>query len=130
MIGALVSGTLANDPQERATKSGNPMAVASLRVSAGAEALFVSVTAFDSEACARLLALRKGSSVSAAGALEATVWTGSDGAERKGWRLTAVEVLSAYQANKRRAAAAPAPDVAPGREAHRMWGDGLPESPL
>jgi single-stranded DNA-binding protein len=74
-------------------------------VPAGGEALFIGLTTFSETAGERLERLHKGATVAAAGTLEATAWTGKDGAERKGWRLTATEVLSAYQARKRRDAA-------------------------
>jgi single-stranded DNA-binding protein len=102
MISALCSGELIADPQQRATKDGAPYATATVRVPAGAEALFIGLSAFDAEAVARLMRLRKGSAVAAAGTLEVTTWTGKDGAERRGWRLTASEVLSVHQARRKR----------------------------
>lgn len=102
MIGALIQGELQSDPVERTTAKGGQFVTATIRVPAGAEALFVGVAVFDATACERLLRLRKGSTVAAAGTLEATAWTGKDGEERRGWRLTAVEVLSVYQARKKR----------------------------
>jgi len=102
MIGALIQGELIADPQARTASNGKPFWTVTVRVPAGPEALFVGVTAFSETAGERLMRLHKGSAVAAAGTLEATAWTGNDGAERKGWRLTATEVLSVYQARKRR----------------------------
>lgn len=102
MIGALVSGDLVSDPIERATSKGGRFLTATLRVPAGAEALFVGIACFDATGCERLGKLRKGSPVAAVGVLEQTSWTGKDGAERQGWRLTASEVLTVYAARKRR----------------------------
>lgn len=102
MIAALIQGDLMTDPVERTTTKGAPFVTATVRVAAGAEALFVGLACFDATACERLAKLRKGASVAAAGTLEATAWTGKDGEERKGWRLTASEVLTVYAARKRR----------------------------
>lgn len=102
MIAALVQGELAADPVERVTAKGAPFVTATVRVAAGAEALFVGLACFDATGCERLAKLRKGATVAAAGTLEATEWTTKDGEARRGWRLTATEVLSVYQARKRR----------------------------
>lgn len=102
MIGALIAGELSAEPSERTASNGNRYWTASARVAAGGEAIFVGITAFDPKAGERLMALHKGSSIAAVGTLEATSWTGKDGTERKGWRLLAHEVLSVYQARKRR----------------------------
>ena len=72
---------------------------------AGAEALFIGLACFDAAGSERLGKLRKGSTVAAVGALEATVWTTREGEERRGWRLTASEVLTVYAARRRRATA-------------------------
>ena len=102
MIAALVSGDLVRDPVERATAKGVPFVTATVRVAAGAEALFVGLACFDATGCERLAKLRKGASVAAAGTLEATEWTTREGETRRGWRLTASEVLTVYAARKRR----------------------------
>ena len=49
--------------------------------------------------------MRASGAVSACGVLEQTHWTGKDGAERTGWRLTASEGLTAYAATKKRRSA-------------------------
>lgn len=102
MIGALVQGTLVADPAERTTRDGNRFVTATARVTAGEDALFIGIAAFDTTAADRLAKLRKGAPVSAAGLLEQTTWTTKEGEARAGWRLTASEVLSAYQATKKR----------------------------
>lgn len=104
MIGALVQGDLIADPVQRVTSAGRPYTTATLRVAAGADALLIGVGAFETEAAERLARMRKGSTIAAAGTLEQSVWTAKDGTERTGWRLTAVEVLTAHQARKRRQA--------------------------
>lgn len=105
MISALIQGALAADPTERTTREGKPFVTASLRVAAGADALFIGVAAFDRTAAERLAQMRKGGTVAAVGVLEQANWTGKDGTERQGWRLTASEVLTAYAATRKRRAA-------------------------
>lgn len=105
MIGALVTGTLVADPVERSTREGKPFTTATLRVPAGEDAIFIGVAAFDPIAAGRLAQMRKGGAASAVGVLEQTAWTGKDGTERIGWRLTASEVLTAYAATRKRRAA-------------------------
>jgi single-stranded DNA-binding protein len=102
MIAALVQGELVADPVKRSTVKGEPFVTATVRVPAGAEALFVGVAAFDATAAERLAKLHKGASIAVAGTLEATEWKTREGEARKGWRLTAAEVLSVYSARKRR----------------------------
>ena len=103
MIEAMITGTLATDPQERQTRDNKPFFTASLRVSAGeGDALFVSLTSFSQTAGERLLSLQKGANLAAVGILEQYPFTSKDGSERNGWRLTASEIMSVYQARKRR----------------------------
>ena len=102
MIGALIQGELMADPMARTAANGKLFWTANMRVAAGPEALFVGLTTFSESAGERLMKLHKGSTIAAAGPLEATVWTAKDGAERRGWRLTANEVLTVYEATKRR----------------------------
>ncbi len=111
MIGALIAGDLSTEPAERTASNGNRYWTASARVAAGGEAIFVGIAAFDPKAGARLMTLHKGSSIAAVGTLEVNTWTDKTGAERKGWRLLAHEVLSVYQARKRRDAGEGAHDA-------------------
>lgn len=101
MISALIVGELVTEPISRATSKGAPYVTASMRVPAGIEALFVGVATFDRTAGDRLAKLHKGASLAAAGTLEATEWE-KDGETRRGWRLTATEILTVYAARKRR----------------------------
>lgn len=112
MIGALIAGELSAEPAERTASNGNRYWTASARVATGSEAVFVSIATFDPKAGERLMQLHKGSGVAAVGTLEASSWTDkTTGAERKGWRLLAHEVLSVYQARKRRDAGEGAQDA-------------------
>lgn len=101
MIAALVQGDLVTDPVARVTAKGSPFVTVTVRVPAGVESLFIGVACFDATGCERLRKLHKGSAVVAAGTLEATEWE-KDGETRRGWRLTATEILTVYAARKRR----------------------------
>jgi len=102
MIAALVQGELAADPIERTASNGTRFVTASMRVGVGSESVFVGLSTFSELGVDRLLRLRKGSAMAAAGTLEINVWTDREGRERRDWRLTANEVLSIHQARKRR----------------------------
>jgi single-stranded DNA-binding protein len=132
MIGALISGEVATEPVQRTSASGTPFWTCTVRVAAGTEAIFVGVSTFSETAGERLMALHKGATLAAVGPLEATTWQTKSGETRQGWRLTATEVMSAYQASKRRKAGAPADPLKDSRSITRLWAsDGeLPESDL
>jgi single-stranded DNA-binding protein len=102
MIGALVQGELVAEPVERMTTTGKLYWTVTLRVPTSTEALFIGVSTFSATAGERLMKLHKGSPLAAAGTLEPTEWTGKEGEPRKGWRMTASEVLTVYEASKRR----------------------------
>jgi single-stranded DNA-binding protein len=102
LIAALICGELVADPVERATAKGGRYWTTTIRVPAGADAIFIGIGVFDEQAGERLAKLRKGSAIAAAGPLEQTAWTDREGNERRGWRLTAHEILSVNQARRRR----------------------------
>lgn len=104
MISALIQGELIADPVSRTTQAGATFATTTVRVPAGADATLIGLATFSATAAEKLLNLRKGDSVAASGVLEANVWTDRNGEERRGWRLTATQVLTVYEANKRRKA--------------------------
>jgi hypothetical protein len=70
MIAAMIQGDLVADPVERTTAKGAPFVTATVRVAAGAEALFVGLACFGATGCERLAKLRKGATVAAVGTLE------------------------------------------------------------
>ncbi len=105
MISALVLGELVADPVQRSTQAGKPFATVTIRAAAGAESAFMGLAAFNEPAVSKLLQLRKGDSVAATGTLETNHWTDRDGNDRSGWRMTVSNVLTAYEAGKRRKAA-------------------------
>ena len=125
MIGALIQGELAAEPTARTASNGKPYWTVTVRVPAGSEAIFVGVTTFSETAGERLMKLHKGSALAAAGVLEPTSWTGKDGEERRGWRLTASEVLSVHQARRKRDddRREPAEGDADPRSVARLWRD-------
>jgi single-stranded DNA-binding protein len=102
MMGALLTGELSAEPVERTASNGKPFWTATLRVPTGTDALFVGVSTFSETAGVRLMKLHKGSALAAVGTMEPTEWTGKDGEPRRGWRLTATELLTVYEATKRR----------------------------
>lgn len=105
MIDGLIAGKVYSKPLERTSKAGKPFAVAKVRAAAGdGESLFVNAIAFDAGACAALLALSDGDSVSLAGALTPKVWTDKDGNARPALDMVVHQVLSAYHVTRKRAA--------------------------
>jgi single-stranded DNA-binding protein len=131
MISALVHGELVTEPVQRTSAAGKPFWTCSARVAAGSEAIFVGISTFSETAGVRLMALHKGATLAAVGPLEATTWQTKSGEARQGWRLTANEVLTAYQASKRRKAGAPVDAAKDSRSVARMWADdALVESDL
>ena len=105
MIDGLIAGKVYGKPLERTSKAGKPFAVAKVRAAAGdGESLFVNAIAFDAGACAALLALSDGDSVSLAGALTPKVWTDKDSNARPALDMVVHQVLSAYHVTRKRAA--------------------------
>jgi single-stranded DNA-binding protein len=102
MMGALLTGELSTEPVERTAANGKPYWTATVRVPTGTDALFVGVSTFNATAGERMMKLHKGSALAAVGTMEPTEWARKDGEPRKGWRLTASEVLTVYEATKRR----------------------------
>ncbi|MDO9597254.1 MAG: single-stranded DNA-binding protein [Azoarcus sp.] len=95
MIRALIVGELQSDPQQRTAKNGNPFALARLSVPMGEEGrISCSVIAFQSEAVTRLMQLRAGATVSAAGTMKVQSFTGKDGTMRPTLDIVADEIAS------------------------------------
>ncbi|MCK2097570.1 single-stranded DNA-binding protein [Thauera aromatica] len=113
MIRALVTGELRADPQQRTAKNGNPYALARLSVPMGDEGrVHCSLIAFEAEAVARLLQLRAGASVAAAGTLKAAIFTGNDGTARPSLDMVADEIASTTPRPKK-------PKPAPAHRGHQ-----------
>lgn len=95
MIRALIVGELRADPQQRTGKNGKPYALARLSVPMADQGrVSCSLIAFEAEAVTRLLQLRAGASVAAAGTLKVGTFDGTDGATRASLDLMADEIAA------------------------------------
>lgn len=113
MIRALVVGELRADPQQRMGKNGKPYALARLSVPMGDQGrVSCSLIVFEAEAVTRLLQLRAGASVAAAGTLKVGVYEGNDGATRASLDMVADEIASTTPRPKK-------PRPAPAHRAHQ-----------
>ena len=100
-----IYGRLSADPTEKTTKTGKPMALASVAVDVtgqrtedgDSETLWVSLMAFGHQ-CEALLRAEKGQMVAAIGKLTRGRYTGKDGTERESWTLLAESVITAKSA--------------------------------
>ena len=95
MIDGLIAGRLMGDASRRVDKAGRTDLVARVLARNKADEEFiVNVIAFDEAACAGLLALRDGESLSLTGSLTPKVWTDKQGVARPSLDLIAARVLS------------------------------------
>ena len=95
MIRALITGELRADPQQRMGKNGKPYALARLSVPMADQGrVSCSLIVFEAEAVARLLQLRAGASVAAAGTLKVGTFDGTDGATRASLDMVADEIAA------------------------------------
>lgn len=105
MLISNIYGRLAADPTEKTTRTGKPMALASVAVDVtgqraedgDSETLWVSLMAFGHQ-CEALLRAEKGQMVAAIGKLTRGRYTGKDGTERESWTLLAESVITAKSA--------------------------------
>lgn len=117
MIRALIVGELRADPQQRTAKNGNAFALARLSVPMGDQGrVSCSVIVFEAEAVTRLLQLRAGASVAAAGALKVGTYDGTDGTVRASLDMVADEIASTTPRPKQ-------PKPAPAHRGHQGGGD-------
>ena len=99
MIDGLIAGRLVGDAEMREGKNASRFAVAKVRATAGdGEPVVVNVIAFAPEACAALMALEDGDSVSLAGSLTPKVWSDKQGNTRPALDMVVMNVMTAYQA--------------------------------
>jgi single-stranded DNA-binding protein len=94
MIRALIIGKLRVDPQQRVSKNGKPFAFTRASIPNGEGYVSCSIIAFQEEAVARLMQLRDGASVAAAGMLTVKTFTRNDGAVSPSLDLIADEIAS------------------------------------
>jgi single-stranded DNA-binding protein len=106
MISALAQGELIADPKQRLTASGKAFATGTVRVGAGPESVLIGIAAFSETAAASLGRLKSGDTLAASGVLELNIWQDREGKERRDWRVTATQIMTLYEATKRRKAAA------------------------
>ena len=117
MIRALVVGELRADPQQRMGKNGKPYALARLSVPMGDQGrVSCSLIVFEAEAVTRLLQLRAGASVAAAGTLKVGTYEGNDGSVRASLDMVADEIASTTPRPKK-------PKPAPAHRGHQGGGD-------
>ena len=117
MIRALVVGELRADPQQRMGKNGKPYALARLSVPMGDQGrVSCSLIVFEAEAVTRLLQLRAGASVAAAGTLKVGTYEGNDGSVRASLDMVADEIASTTPRPKK-------PRPAPAHRGHQGGGD-------
>jgi single-stranded DNA-binding protein len=121
---AAIYGRLGRDAQTIETRTGKPMASASLAVDVsprdGEATVWVRVVGFGR--VAESLALhKKGEMLSASGRLELSKWTGEDGAERENWQLLADSLVSARTVRPAR----PSPGQRPQPKPQADAADGL-----
>ena len=117
MIRALIVGDLRADPQQRMGKNGKPYALARLSVPMGDQGrVSCSLIVFEAEAVTRLLQLRAGASVAAAGTLKVGTYEGNDGSVRASLDMVADEIASTTPRPKK-------PKSAPAHRGHQGGGD-------
>ncbi len=102
MLSVLASGTLIADPVSRSSAAGKPYATALMRVPVeDSDSMIASLIAFSGSAAGALLALTKGDSLAVVGRSKLTTWE-KDGETKHGLSVVVDQVLSIYQADKRR----------------------------
>ena len=98
MIDGLIAGRLMGDASRRVDKAGRTYIVARVLARNKADEEFiVNVIAFDEAACAGLLALRDGESLSLTGSLTPKVWTDKQGNTKAALDLVAHRVVGVAQ---------------------------------
>ena len=113
MIRALLVGELRADPQQRMGKNGKPYALARLSVPMGDQGrVSCSLIVFEAEAVTRLLQLRAGASLAAAGTLKVGTFDGTDGATRASLDMVADELAATTPRPKK-------PKPAPAHRGHQ-----------
>lgn len=94
-ITALITGTLARDPQARTTAKGGTMATSSLAVQASSDSkpAYLGLLCFN-DLAETLLQCVKGDAVSVRGRLELNRWTNAEGQAKEQWQLVADSLLA------------------------------------
>jgi len=102
VIDGLVAGKLVGKAEMREGKNASKFVVAKVRATAGdSDAVVVNVIAFAPEACAALMALDDGDSVSLSGSLTPKVWSDKQGNTKPALDMIASNVLTAYHVRRK-----------------------------
>lgn len=109
MIEGLVGGQVYGSTEQRTGRTGE-FTVATVRAISKGEAVFVNVIAYDLMAQVSLLALDDGDAVRLVGRLTPRARVDRDGEARASLGMTATQVLTAYQAKRKRDALAALPE--------------------
>ncbi len=108
-IDALIQGRIHRTPQSRTGSNGRPFATATVRTAIrDGSAVFVNVITFNQTVVTALLALSEGDAVALAGELTPKVYQPDGGEPRPSLDLLAHRVLSEYDVQRTRKAAAAA----------------------
>lgn len=127
MIRALIVGELRANPQQRTTKTGNPYAIARVSVPMGDQGrVNCSLISFEADAVKRLMELKEGATISAAGTLKAGVHEPPNGTPRPSLDLVADEVTSTTPRPRK---PKPAPKAKPASEAAPASQDAFDDLP-
>jgi hypothetical protein len=104
---ALLSGTLFRRPEVKTSAGGRRYLRCTVRVGAGDETAWWTVSAFDDAVIASIAALDRGSPIAVAGPMSAAIYAGERGA-RVSLSLIAHQVISLRNRRRHQAAAVPA----------------------
>ncbi len=103
MIEGLVSGWLLGEAETREGKNASKFVVAKVKAAASdGETIVVNVIAFAADACAALMALEDGDSLSLSGSLTPKAWSDKQGNSRPALDMIASNVLTPYHASQKR----------------------------
>ena len=104
MIEGLVSGQLVGCAEMRGGKNESIYAIAKIKAeTSGGESIVVNAIAFSAETCKALLALDDGDAITVVGSLTPKVWTDKQGNTKPVMDMVATQVLTVYQASRKRA---------------------------
>lgn len=102
MIDGLVAGRLVSHAEMREGKNASQFVVAKVKATAAdGDSVVVNVIAFAPEACAALMALDEGQSVSLSGSLTPKVWTDKQGNTKPALDMIASNVLTAHHVGRK-----------------------------
>ena len=102
MIDGLVAGKLVGEAEMLEGKNASKFVVAKVKATAGdGDTIVVNVIGFSPEACAALMSLNDGDSVSLAGSLTPKVWEDKQGNTKPALDMIASNVMTVYQVRQK-----------------------------